>query len=102
MTLSWSWLIALAGLGYMQRAVPWGIASRAIVPPKLSLWLSYVPPAAFATLIVADVSVLTVPVCVSLAVAALIAWRTHNLGFTVLSALVVGSIMHGVIGGHLS
>lgn len=96
MTMPWSWLIALAGLGYMQRAVPWGIASRAIIPPKVSRWLSYVPPAAFATLIVADVTVLTVPVCAALVAAALIAWRTHNLGFAVLSALVVGGIMHGL------
>ncbi len=87
--MTWLFLGALGLLGYLQRMLPWVLAERVALPPSLAAWLRYVAPAAFATLLVTDVHRLTMATGAALASAALVSWRTRNLGLAVFAALLV-------------
>ncbi len=87
--MTWTWLIILSALGYAQRTIPWAMSARFNLPGKVTVWLRYVGPAAFATLLVTDITKVTMPALLSLAVAGFISWRTRNLGLAVLAALAV-------------
>lgn len=90
--MSWTDLIVLAALGYVQRSLPWVLAERIGLPGRVQEWLRYVAPAAFATIMVSDVSRASPQALVSLVAAAFVSWRTRNLGLAVLAAVAVGLI----------
>ncbi|NMP22382.1 AzlD domain-containing protein [Sulfobacillus harzensis] len=87
--MPWSWLVIVGALGYAQRSLPWMLASRHPLPKAVVQWLRFVAPAAFATLMVEDLAHFTVPAMAAIVAAGLISWRTRNLGFAVVGALVV-------------
>ena len=87
--MSWELLTVLAVMGYAQRSIPWVLAQRITIPQNVTRWLEYVAPAAFATLFVTDVTKLTLVSVAALLSAVIVAWRTKNLGLTVLIAMFV-------------
>lgn len=91
--MTWAELGVLAALGYLQRMGPWVLAGRTRMPPRLASWLRYVSPAAFATLLVSDIQRVTVATLAALAAAALVSWRTKNLGLAVLGAVGVSWVV---------
>ncbi|MHB1955397.1 MAG: AzlD domain-containing protein [Sulfobacillus sp.] len=87
--ITWTLIFLLAVVGYAQRSVPWLAANRAGLPQKLQQWFEFVAPAAFATLAVNDLGHLDWAVGIAMTVATFVAWRTKNLGLTVLIAMTI-------------
>lgn len=85
----WLILVILAVLGYAERSLPWLLAQRLGLSSGLIQWLTYVAPAAFATLLVYDLGRLDLSTLMALAASGLVAWRTRNLGGAVFAAMVV-------------
>lgn len=85
----WLVLVVLTVLGYAERSLPWVLAERLGLSPGLTQWLTYVAPAAFATLLVYDLGRLDFSTVIALAGAGLVAWRTRNLGAAVFTAMAV-------------
>lgn len=87
--IQWLILVVLAGLGYAERSLPWVLAQRWGLSPGMTRWLTYVAPAAFATLLVYDLGRLDFSTLMALVVSGLVAWKTRNLGGAVFAAMAV-------------
>ncbi|MDA8194078.1 MAG: AzlD domain-containing protein [Thermaerobacter sp.] len=88
----WFLLLGLTFISYGQRVLPWVAASRFRMSSALVSWLNHVAPAAFATLMVADLPHLA-GIDLGVVAAALTAGlATRNLGVAVLSGVVVGAL----------
>jgi branched-subunit amino acid transport protein len=92
MSMPWTWLGALALLGWSQRSLPWFAASKVRFSPAVEKWFNYVSSAAFATFIVLDIRSVSPQTVVSLGAAAIVGWRTRNLGLVVAAALTVSLV----------
>lgn len=87
----WVLVGGLALISFAQRTLPWVMVARWRIKGRMARWLQHLAPAAFATLVVVDLPRgPSVMVMGSLVLAGLVAWRTKNLGLTVLAGMVVG------------
>lgn len=76
-----------------QRVLPWVMVERWRIKGRMARWLQHLAPAAFATLMVVDLPRGSSAMVVgSLVMAGLVAWRTKNLGLTVLAEMMVGML----------
>ncbi len=95
----WWLLVVLALLGYAQRSLPWIFSERMGLGPAVTRWLTYVAPAAFATLLVYDLGRVDVSTLIALIGAGLVAGRTKNLGGAVFAAMGIKLIFVWLVHG---
>ena len=75
---------------FSQRLVPWLYARKIRLSEDTLKWFSLVGTAAFASLMVENISAFSPAEILALAVALAVSIKSRNLGLTVLSAVLIG------------
>ena len=91
-------IAALALLSLSQRLVPWLVISRFSGGRNMEQIFNLFAVSAFSALAVYNITEFTAGSLVSLAVAALVALRTRNLGYAVLAAIAVSLVALYILG----
>ncbi len=93
----WLTIFGMAMVTYATRAIPL-LTMRGQPNPKLARFLSYVPPAIFAALIVPALFAPSGSIEVGAALYAglfgvLVAWRSHNMAITIIAGLAAFALL---------
>lgn len=98
-------IIGMALLTYLPRLLPMLILAGRALPKPAMQWLQLLPPAILGALVAQAVFTpegypnisMTNPFILPAVATVLVAWRTRNLGWTVIAGLVAAGLYNGLI-----